>query len=193
MPDPAYKRLSRDRVTQQFSVVTATRASLWQGPDHILLVQNSGFTETYKRFYFRDIQAITVLETNRRAIWNAILGIPFGLCVVGALASAMPNANIAAVVTWAIFAFIFFLPLLINNIRGTACKCQLRTAVQTEYLGSLSRVRQTQKVLTKIRPLIAAFQGELTPEEISARMRSVAAEELPAQNPPPSAAPTVIS
>src|SRR5262249_49800032 len=160
MADTPYKRLTRDRVTQQFSVFTATRASLWLGADHLLLVQVSGFTETYKRFYFRDIQAITVTQTNRRSIWNWVLGVPFGVCLIVTLSTALSRAE-AAAVTWAIFAFIFFLPLLINNIRGTACKCQLRTAVQTENLGSMSRVRQVQKVLAKVRPLIVAMQGEL--------------------------------
>ena len=36
--------------------------------------------------------------------------------------------------------------------------CEIRTAVQTESLPSLCRVRQTQKVMARIRPLIAAAQ-----------------------------------
>src|SRR5580692_2194701 len=145
MPDAVYKRLTRDRVTQQFSVVTTTRASLWLAADHLLLVHVSGFTETYKRFYFRDIQAVTVMETGRRAIWNAVLGFPFGICLLGTVSAAISHGDNGTLLTWSIIGLVFLVPLVINNIRGTACKCELRTAVQTGSLGSLSRVRQTGK------------------------------------------------
>ena len=39
--------------------------SLWIGEDHLLLVELRGFTETYRRFYFRDVQAIILRRTDR--------------------------------------------------------------------------------------------------------------------------------
>src|SRR5882724_2221817 len=35
-------------------------SSLWLGPDHLLVVEIAGITEKYRRFYFRDIQAVIV-------------------------------------------------------------------------------------------------------------------------------------
>jgi hypothetical protein len=76
-----------------------------------------------------------------------------------------------AAIVGIIIALIFAVPLLINNLLGSTCACQLRTAVQIEDLPSLCRLRQARKILEKIRPLIAAAQGRLTAEEISARIR----------------------
>ena len=195
MTESTYQRLTRDRIPRQFAVVTASRISLWLGNDHLLLVESNGFTETYKRFYFRDIQAITVQETTRRTVWNAVLAVPLAICLIGILVSSLPAANVAAMVTWSIFAVILAVPFTVNNIRGTACACQLRTAVQTEDLGSVSRVRQAQKVLEKIRPLIAGAQGQLTAAEVSAHMQEAASGVAAAGQPEPpvSSVPPIIS
>ena len=195
MTESTYQRLTRDRIPRQFAVVTASRISLWLGNDHLLLVESNGFTETYKRFYFRDIQAITVQETTRRTVWNSVLAVPLAICLIGLLVSSLPAANVPAMITWSIFAVILAVPFTVNNIRGTACACKLRTAVQTEDLGSVSRVRQAQKVLEKIRPLIAGAQGQLTAAEVSAHMQEAASGVAAAgqPEPPASSVPPVIS
>lgn len=209
MPDTKYQRLTRSRVSQRFALVSAPRVSLWLGEDHLLLVEHRGFSEAYKRFYFRDIQAIIVRQTTRQAIWNAVLAVPVALCLVAVIVSAAMARSAPgtvtwaisvfapATITWAIFLLLFLLPFIVNNLRGTACSCQLRTAVQTEDIASLSRLRQTHKVLDKIRPLIVAAQGQLAPEEVSVRMREAAAGLTTAQSlePPRSSesAPPVLS
>jgi hypothetical protein len=63
--------------------------------------------------------------------------------------------------------------MVTNNILGTTCTVFLRTAVQVEEIACLSRVRRASNVLDRIRPFIAAAQGELPPEEISARIREL--------------------
>jgi len=195
MAEITYQRLTRDRTTRQFAVASATRESLWLGSDHLLQVQQRGFTETYKRFYFRDIQAITVLKTSRRTVWNAGLAVPVAICLIGFMVSALPSPNTVAMAVWSVFAAIFLLPLVVNNLRGTACTCALRTAVQNEELGSLSRVRQTRNVLDKIRPLIIAAQGQLAPEDVAARMQEALSGAQVTPKPESSwpAAPPVIS
>src|SRR5580658_7114351 len=40
-------------------------SSVWAGPDHLLLVRGSRFREEYKRFYYRDVQAIAVARGPR--------------------------------------------------------------------------------------------------------------------------------
>jgi hypothetical protein len=79
----------------------------------------------------------------------------------------------------------FAILLLVNNLSGATCACQIRTAVQTEELPSLRRVTQTRKVLDKIRPLIAAAQGQLTTGEVSAQMREIIQASSPAETPQP--------
>lgn len=172
MATPAYQRLTRVRNRAFFSFATRARTSLWLGTDHLLCVDSTGFTENYKRFYFRDIQAITVQATQRRSVWNWILGLLTALCLVlGDLGSLFRGEPTPQVYVFGILFFVFVIPLVLNNIFGQTCICNLQTAVQTEELASLSRIRKTRKVLERIRPLIATAQGTLTPEEISQRLR----------------------
>ena len=49
--------------------------------------------------------------------------------------------------------------LLINNLRGASCTCEIKTAVQTRPVTSLSRIPQADKVLARLRPLIQAAQA----------------------------------
>src|SRR2546426_12845537 len=98
---------------------------LFLGPDHLLQVFSTGFTETYKRFYFRDIQAITIRKTVVGKIINAILA---GVVVILAVL-ALSTSQVAAVVLGSMAAF-FACPLGINMAWGPTCACYLRTAVQ---------------------------------------------------------------
>ncbi|MCI0746927.1 MAG: hypothetical protein L0Y58_16110, partial [Verrucomicrobia subdivision 3 bacterium] len=50
------------------------RVRLYLGPDHLLQVSSTGFTETYRRFYFRDMQSITIRTTIAGRVVNAIFG-----------------------------------------------------------------------------------------------------------------------
>ena len=200
MPDQKYQRLTRERSPFQISAAFVSRSSLWLGADHLLFVQSSGWTETYKRFYFRDLQAISILKTRRGRIWNIVLGILTGLMILVIL-STLPSgtwtdSDVAGGVTLGIITAVFLIFLLLNIFRGKTCKVVFRTAVQAEEIPSLSRVRLTHKVLGKIRPLIAAAQGALTAEEVSARMQETLRAENPVQPespPPPAAVPPVIS
>jgi len=181
MANPAYKRLTRERVPRQFtfSAVSTARSSLWLGDDHLLLVDRNGFTETYKRFYFRDIQAFIVRATRTRMVWNWVLGIPAALCLFFVIFRALDvrGFDTGAIVIICIVSVLCGIPLFFNNFFGTTSTCQIRTAVQTEELPSLCRLRQTRKVLEKIRPLIAAAQGQLSPEEASSKMMEAALAE----------------
>jgi hypothetical protein len=168
MPEQQYQRLTRGRARSAFAVVSATRSSLWLGGDHLLCLDATGYTESYKRFYFRDIQAITLRQTNRWIIWAVIQGSVAGLFALSALASQ------EVTVRWlfAIVAALFFLVLAVNLARGPTCVCHLRTAVQTEPLVSLNRVRRARRVLDRLRPLILQAQGPLAPEDIPALLQT---------------------
>ena len=63
------------RKGSSFIAATRTTCRLWLGDDHLLQVESmGGYSETYKRFYFRDIQAIIVQRTRTWVVWNIVLG-----------------------------------------------------------------------------------------------------------------------
>jgi hypothetical protein len=181
MTEEKYKRLTRERAPRQISLVTLSRSSLWLGSDHLLFVECTGYTESYKRFYFRDIQAITIRQTKLWWLWIALLALPFLLFAIGLsfgvvsiATQGLKSNDLPVMIALGIPAAFFLLFLILNFFWGPSCRVQLRTAVQTEELGSISRVRQARRILNRIRPLIVEAQGQLTPEEVSVRMQEAA-------------------
>ena len=47
-------------------------SSLYLGSDHVLQITSIGFSESYRRYFFRDIQAITLHHTVTGKVWNGI-------------------------------------------------------------------------------------------------------------------------
>jgi hypothetical protein len=156
MAEPEYRRLTRGRNRYLFAVALAARSSLWLGKDHLLQIDTNGYTETYKRFYFRDIQALVLCKTNAGLRQTVVLGAITGVLTLIAILGT------GEIVAWVFgsLAALFGIGLLLELVAGPTSKCYLRTAVQTEHLVSLPRVRGAQKVLASLHPLITQVQGE---------------------------------
>jgi hypothetical protein len=133
--------------------------TLWQGPDHLLQIFSRVGVEEYKRFYFDDIQAVVTRKTAVGTIQNIIVG-----CFV--LIFTLPA--IAFEGGWSLFyaiaaAAMFFL-LLVGLSKGPTCETKLMTAVQTEKLHTLSRLKSTFKVMDRLCVHIHRTQGAINPE-----------------------------
>lgn len=135
--------------------------TLWLGVDHVLSIDSKRVSEDYKRFYYTDIQSVVTRKTVRGKIQNLFLGLFCGLFIL--LAALIGGAW---VIFFGIMAGLFLLILLINCLLGPTCECHLRTAVQTEKLPSLNRLRYVRKAMDLLGPLIEQAQGILTPEAI---------------------------
>ena len=135
--------------------------TLWQGPDHLLYVFSRFGVEDYKRFYFNDIQAIITRKTIAGRIQNLILGGLLGLFT--SLAFFSDNAWLGF---HGVMMAILLILLLINWVRGSTCETYLSTAIQTEKLPSLHRLKNAQKVMNRVRPLIEQTQGILRTESL---------------------------
>ena len=160
-PQQAYRRLPGKGVS------TFQYVRLYQATDHVLQVLSTGYNENYRRFYFRDIAAITIQKTHLGKICNGVFG--FLAAAFGLPAFDMTGA--AAIYMWSIAGF-FGVLLLGNMALGPTCACYLRTAVQTERLHSVSRIDAARRLIKRIRPRIEAVQGSLAREEIGARLHS---------------------
>ena len=113
---------------------------LWLGKDHILMLLITGYEEEIKRFYFSDVQAITVRRTLVGRVNNVVLLSFAGLC---GIAASSTSGGFAAF--WVIIASIFGLFAIINTWQGPTCITELKTAVQVEELSSLNRVRTAER------------------------------------------------
>ena len=133
--------------------------TLWQGSDHLLQIYSRLGVEDYKRFYFNDIQAIITRKTSAGIVLNFILGVLtalFGLFAATSGGGWFIFNTIVSGVVLSIWVIHFF--------RGPTCETYLLTAVQTEKLHSLHRLKNTQSVMNQLRPLIERRQGRIEPE-----------------------------
>jgi len=161
-----YKRLAgRGRRKQGPISVAAAKCSLWVGADHVLSVDRLWVNEDYKRFYFRDIQSITIEQTKTAMFWSWILGTLAGVTAIFFwLITYNMDSSVehpAVLAMGGTIAGIFLLALVINFLRGPSCICRLRTAVQTEVLPSLGRTGPARRALAILKPLIEQTQGAL--------------------------------
>lgn len=144
-----YRRLARARGT-------GVNHSLWEGPDHLLLVENNHFTESYRRLYFRDLRAL-YLFPNRRRLWLSIVSlIP---AVVGILVGFGEGP------LWVVLPFIVIGTVLlsINLLLGPTVTVMVYTGAHFLPLQAIKRQRRARKVAAQIAPSIAAAQADLAP------------------------------
>ena len=116
--------------------------------------------ERYKRFYFADIQAIVIRKTTAWTGWVIVFLAFAGLFGLVAVEISDPTGR----AVMGAIAGVFLILLAVHAALGATCRCVLRTAVQTEELPSLKRVRNADKVLARIRPLIESAQRQEIPE-----------------------------
>lgn len=162
MAKKEYQRLPGRRwLTFGFS-----RGSLWLGSDHLLLILNRGYSEEYRRFYYTDIQAIQMRQTMTARVTSLVLGILSGLLLLAALVIKRSRWDTIDIVFWGTMGGLLLFLFLVNWVKGPTCTCHLRTAVQTEMLPPLHRVRAAKKALARLRPAVEAAQGVLSAEQM---------------------------
>ena len=159
-PDnPSYRRLAGRTAWLRFGGVSAPITKLWLGPDHLLKVERSAGSEKYKRFFYRDIQAILIEASSRRYYLNV-----FGLAVIGLiflLTLVFSRSATTGLLTAFILSSPFIAGLIVNLLLGPTSSAQLVTAVGTETLSSLSRMRRGTEALQRIGEEVTKIQGEL--------------------------------
>ena len=163
------------RLTRATATVGSYR-SLWLGPDHLLLVTSTGYTEEYRRIDFDKIQGVITVSSERRTSWA------IGWMVVAALSVIWIGASYVTggrpVVPYFFLGF-GLLGFTWNHLLGPTCKVYVMTGVQTLQLPSIVRTRKATRVLARIEPLITEAQ----------RSRLIPDPGVPAASQPPSPPP----
>lgn len=160
-----YRRLpGRDRSWR--TLVANARARLYEGADHLLLTQTVAYSESCKRFYYKDIQAFDIRRTGIGKAFNIVWGVITILVV--ALTIALARSFPESTVYVAPFILLPLAGLLYNLWLGPTCKTRVYTAVQVEELPSLARLHTARRVVERLTPAIEAVQGRVPQEDLEA-------------------------
>ena len=147
---PVYRKLTRMRNG------LGTRTQLWLGPDHLLHLNSTGYSESYRRFYLRDIQSLLIVHTSART-YTAV-----ALAVILMIIFLIVRSAGGGVTGYAILGAIFLPFFLWNHLSGAGCRVVIVTAVQQENVRALSRLPKTRRVLGELKTLIEAAQADLS-------------------------------
>ena len=161
-----YRRLPGRTPWFRFGGVNAPSSSLWLGPDHLLKIDRSASRESYKRFYYRDIQAIVVEESSRRFTLTVfdipVIGLIFLLTMV------LSSSAISGLPTALLLASPVIVGLVVNLALGRSSQARLVTAVGTEHLPSLSRLQRAAEALQQIGDEVTKVQGDVSTAQLIA-------------------------
>jgi hypothetical protein len=153
----SYKKISSGGLL--LSLLPGLRTKLYLGTDHLLLIEQFVLIERYKRFYFRDIQAITATKSPRWIVLGSIWGF---LALLSALLFIAHNP--VTLIFGTLFTALFGFACVHNILSGPTCIVRLKTAVQTHRFAPLERIRDFRAGMQTIAPLIQDAQRHGTLE-----------------------------
>ncbi|MFC1462988.1 hypothetical protein ACFLQU_05205 [Verrucomicrobiota bacterium] len=155
----------------------ASQRGLWSAPDHLLYIEKENCGETYRRFRLRHIQAVLVERTNRATVTTAVFATLTGLALLWLFHGGNAGWEVGRLVVSAGLAAALSLVLVVNILRGPTCATYVRTAVQTQQVWSVSRLRAARQVVAHVRNIIEAAQGGAFTEDLVEKMRANVARQ----------------
>jgi hypothetical protein len=153
-------------------------SQLWLGGDHLLHLTSTGYTETYRRCYLREIQSMLIVHTARRTYIAIVLAV-----LMWIIAMIMLTAG-SGWVGFAILAAAFAPFFLWNHLLGAGCRVVVITAVQQEKVPSLSRLPKTRRIIAELKPLIETAQAGLIVGPVEEAVIETSATPAPVEIPP---------
>lgn len=166
-----YRRLP-GRARENFGLFKHGKQQLWQASDHLLVAEVRNYSARYKRFYLKDIQALTLCRNNAGRILNIGLLLLSVFFLLPAALIPSPEDGVWASglgvlrVMLAGFSGAFLLSALINTLLGPTCTCHLYTAVQVERLTALGRLRTAKRTLNLLKWSVEEVQGRVVPDGV---------------------------
>jgi hypothetical protein len=142
------------------------RDSLWCAEDHLLWVRNIGFVERYRRYYFKDLQALTITPTGRARNLTIGLSVPIAVALFMALLSAAGHVHVGWAIAFATVATPCLVALIMNLVRGPTCVARLYTAVSDVVLPSLGRRHAALRAASLIAGFVNIEQGAVDPAKL---------------------------
>ena len=133
-------------------------ASVWLGPDHLLLIRSWRFREEYKRYYMGDIQSIAVAAAPRFHLSTRSIAIGILWLIAISIATAR-GISWEVYSLWGVAAILVATWIYISA--SCSCICRIYTAVSGDDLPSVYRSWTARKFVQRVQPQIVAAQGSI--------------------------------
>lgn len=135
----------------------ALRSRIFRGADHMLIMQSTGYTEEYKRIFYRDIRYVEIRKS-RRQLWIGVIS--GGMTLFFLLLYAMKVPGGVAITLGLPFLIVF----LVNLFKGPTCECYISTSVQTLKIPTPRRMNKVDTLVAFLRAQTAAFTPSEAPQ-----------------------------
>lgn len=171
-----YKKLCKSSVD-----LIGKRSRLLFVDDHILQCNKIAGSEEYRRFFFKDLQSITVFRTLSGFISNIILSIVIIFFIsLGMLVYFFAGSDVffGVGIFFGIITLIVFIALIINLIKGSTSKTIITTLNSQDTLVLSGRFYKTKKVIDSLREYIVKEQGEFSQKDIVNKLQEGNSTEL---------------
>ena len=144
------------------------RHSLWMAPDHLLRVRAHPFGQEYRRYYFKDIQALVMTE-----LVNPTAYFLYGFAALFALLSFLLFSIQHQV--WGTLSAFPAIILFYWGWRTPDCACRIQTRVSTDRLPSLGKFRSARRAIAVVQTDVERVQGALDPGKLQSQAANVTA------------------
>ncbi|MFP4541538.1 MAG: hypothetical protein ACLFR7_07905 [Opitutales bacterium] len=147
--------------------------------EHALLAVTGFYKQRYRRFAYRDIEALIIQPTSHQTAWTVGLAIAL---VVGLLMLGLGSGGVVRVVG-SIVSAASVVGLVVNLAMGPTCRTFLQSRVQRLRLGNVTRRTKAERLRAALWPRLEAVQGRVSAAEVRAwadalqRAREAAAAE----------------
>ena len=148
---------------------------MWVGDDHLLHIDNSRFHESYQRYRYDEILAITHAQRESYVLLLAVLLV---LSVFMA-AVAMWSGGFGMRIFWGLVIGAPVAAIVRELARGPRCYCEIHTAVGRRRLNAITRVVRARQLIDRLEPLIRAAQGEGMADAVPRETASTIAPPAP--------------
>jgi hypothetical protein len=131
------------------------------GPDHLLRVRRNPFSESYRRYYFADVQAIVFTELPNAAAF-------YGYAAAALLVLIASVLFYTRHPIWGVFCALSSLLGFFLGWRIADCACYLKTSVSTERLPSLRHRGNAAKAMAALKAEVERNQGHVSRDVLEA-------------------------
>jgi hypothetical protein len=139
-----------------------TYSRLWDGGDHLLLVENTLGVESTRRFDYSELRAVYLRPVGGVDWWSVMLGLVVLLTGIGAW---LVRGSAWGLWVLAGIGAVAAVGLLVHLGLGPRCECHFQTSVQQARIAPIARMRKARRLVEDI--LRGAREAQMTGKEPS--------------------------